>query len=765
MSFKLRFLKAPANAAAKGQKKTSLFVKFIGFLAVLALSYLLYLPQQKTVVDEELKEGDIVKEDVKVNKDITIEDKDATEAKREQAIENVVPVYEYHAEKEAKSLEILDAWFNFIHEAKKDYIKDKGQLKEIKKTMAERFGLEFSDRDLKAVLGSTFFMKCDVNKLLRFIRSRYDGKVLASLIGARRSKKGTLELVSKKKDPVILTVNDVNDLKKVETALVRFVKEHELPAPRTLSPQFIASILMDFIDINISFSNTLTRKEEQRARAAVTPVTINLKAGKVILRKGDEVDRENLKIMNLIARAEEISERRLSDFYLILLIVLILALFGGKFFKVWQSASINKEKIFMVTGATLIVSAVVYRACMFLFPLILGNLSMEIDYDMNSIFLAIPFGFGALAMSFIFNLQSAVIYSFINAVIGGIVCQWDFRIVIYILLSNLAVCFGIEFYQRLKRSPIIKASILWMLPINILVILVFNLTEPDISLTHISVDVMMGAFSAVVSPILANFIIPLWETLFNLVTELKLIELTNLNLPIFREMLEKAPGTYHHSQMVASLSETAAQDLGLSPLLQTAMALYHDIGKIDSPHFFTENHALYKNPHTNLSPRESSKNIVSHIPDGMERAEKLNLPEVVSSSIRQHHGTKVVRFFYDKAREMSSVDSDDFEDNVFRYHGEKPKNIENAIIMLADQVEAASKSLASPTDEEIKNVIRKIIDTNIDENQFDECEGLTFKALISIANSFHKKLSSIYHMRISYPSFDFKEKTESEEKK
>ena len=469
--------------------------------------------------------------------------------------------------------------------------------------------------------------------------------------------------------------------------------------------------------------------------------------------------------MNLIARAEEISGRRLSDFYFILVIVLLLALFGGKFFKVWQSASINKEKIFMVTGATLIVSAVVYRACMFLFPLILGNLSMQIDYDMNSIFLAIPFGFGALAMSFIFNLQSAVIYSFVNAVIGGIVCQWDFRIVIYILLSNLAVCFGIEFYQRLKRSPIIKASILWMLPINILVILVFNLTEPDISLTHISVDLMMGAFSAVASPILANFIIPLWETLFNLVTELKLIELTNLNLPIFREMLEKAPGTYHHSQMVASLSETAAQDLGLSPLLQTAMALYHDIGKIDNPHFFTENHALYKNPHTGLSPRESSKNIVSHIPDGMERAEKLNLPEVVSSSIRQHHGTKVVRFFYDKAREMSSVDSDDFEDNVFRYHGEKPKNIENAIIMLADQVEAASKSLASPTDEEIKNVIRKIIDTNIDENQFDECEGLTFKALISIANSFHKKLSSIYHMRVSYPSFDFKENKEKEKEK
>jgi putative nucleotidyltransferase with HDIG domain len=379
---------------------------------------------------------------------------------------------------------------------------------------------------------------------------------------------------------------------------------------------------------------------------------------------------------------------------------------------------------------------------------------------MQSIFFAIPFGFGALAIAFIFNLQTAVIFSFVNATIGGIMCQWDFRIALYILLGNLAVSFGIEFYQRLKRSPIIKAAILWMLPVNIAVIVVFNFTEPDTTLPHISVDLLMGTFAAVLSPALATFIMPLWEMLFKLVTDLKLIELTNLNLPIFREMLEKAPGTYHHSQMVASLSEAAAQDLGISPLLQTAMALYHDIGKIDSPHFFTENHALYKNPHDNLSPRESSKNIISHIPDGLERAEKLKIPGVVASSIRQHHGTKVVRYFYDKARDMSSVDSDGFEDKAFRYQGEKPKSIENAIIMLADQVEAATKSLASPTDEEIKNVIRKMIDANIDENQFDECEGLTFKAVNSIASSFHKKLSSIYHMRISYPAFDFKEKKE-----
>jgi hypothetical protein len=216
--------------------------------------------------------------------------------------------------------------------------------------------------------------------------------------------------------------------------------------------------------------------------------------------------------------------------------------------------------------------------------------------------------------------------------------------------------------------------------------------------------------------------------------------------------------------MVASLAEATAPDLGVSPLLLTAMALYHDIGKIDNPHLFTENHTIYKNPHDNLSPRESAKSIIAHISDGVERANKIKLPEIVQSAIVQHHGNKLVHFFYEKAREMSSIDIDDFDETAFRYQGEKPQIIENAIIMLADQIEAASKSLASPSDEEIKNVIQEIIDANIEENQFDECDGLTFKALNIIASSFHQKLSAIYHMRVAYPGFDFSDKKENNKK-
>jgi putative nucleotidyltransferase with HDIG domain len=769
MPFKLNFLKFPHSPSGISRRRPFWVSLLVGFLFILVTAYLLFIPQQKTIIDQALVAGDIVKEDIIINKSITVEDKENTERNRRLAAENVIPVYRYYPENQKKARDSITRWFRFIRESRKDYIKNKKtreELKRIKTLIEGQLGLEFTENEIRVILESQFFNKVDLDQLLNLVKSFYDTRILTSLTGADQGKDGSIQLFSRpleggetSREPVILKIDQVYDLKKAKTRLLRFIKQQPF---RTTPEEFIVSVLMQFIEPNVFYSLNLTQEAKQIAAAAVNPVLIKLKAGKVILRKGDEVKPEDLRILNLIAFEDKRRERKLSDFYLILLILGFLTLFGGKFFNIWSSSGINMDKLFTVTGATLLVSVIVYRASLFLFPLILSNTTLDIQYDIYSIFYAIPFGFGVMVIAFIFNLQSAVIFSFANALVGGIVCGWDFNIFLYVLLGNLAVSYGIEYYERIKRSPIIKAAVLWLLPVNLITLSLFHLTQSDFTLMHLSVSVLMGIFSALISPILANFIIPVWEVFFNLITELKLIELTNLNLPIFREMLEKAPGTYHHSQMVSSLSEAAAQDLGLSPLLQRAMALYHDIGKINNPHFFTENHTIYQNPHPKLPPRESAKNITSHLSDGMERAEKLKLPPIVKSSITQHHGTKRVHYFFDKAREMSSIASDGFDDKVFRYQGEKPKNIENAIIMLADQVEAASKSLAAPTDEDIKNVIQKIIDANIEEGQFEECEGLTFKALNTIANSFLKKLSSIYHMRISYPGFDFKEKKEKE---
>jgi len=722
---------------------------------LLMIAYFLYLPETTTKIENDLNVGDIARQDIIVSKDITLQDDFSTREKIRAAREAVPPVYEAYSAPASAPRPRLNDWFEYIRQARRRYIRDNQQLDAIRAEMEKRFGLDFPHEESVRLLRTTAFNRIDLNQLLDLLSSMRKTGIIASKLGAVKSLDGRIQFYREGAEPRIIMVDSLFDLKDVRNTLERFLRNQTLTSAET---DLVLPLLMEFLDVNLSYSPNLTNASREAAANAVNPVMIRLKSGKVILRKGDEVTSAHLRLIRLISLEAQSHKQRLPDFFLILAVMGILLYFLVRQSLIPRTGTLNDDKLPLVMVVTLAVSAGIYRISVFLLPLVAKNLSILSGIDAQGILLAIPFATGALIIAFTFNLHSAIVFSFANALAGAIVSGWNFLFSLYILLGNLAVCFGIEYYQRLKRSPILKAAMFWLLPVNLAVILLMDLTRSDTSdsgliLAHLG----MGALSALLSPILANFIIPLWEILFKLVTDLKLIELTNLNLPIFRQMLENAPGTYHHSQMVASLAESSALELRLSPLLLTAMALYHDIGKIGNPQFFTENQTIYPDPHDRLSPRESAKMIIAHLTDGLEEARKLKLPQPVRDAILQHHGTKLVRFFYDKARETANVDTDEIDVGLFRYPGRKPQNIENAIIMLADQVEAASKTLAAPTDDEIRNVIRQIVTSNVEENQFDECRGLTFRALNTIAGSFYKKLSSIYHMRVTYPGFDFSE--------
>ncbi|MEN8152679.1 MAG: HDIG domain-containing metalloprotein [Acidobacteriota bacterium] len=761
MKFELNFLKPDFSTNSDRYIKRSFFSVFLGILLVLLISYLIYIPPKQSIEDPGIKTGDIVKNDIVIQKDLTIIDEDSTLQKKNEAIEQIIPIYEYHKGFMEKRAELFNSWINFIRSSRKKYYKEKNELKPIKENIEKKFGISLSFDEVKYLFKTNIFGRINNIKLYNTLNRFYDTGILSSKAGSVKSINGTIKILGKNKQPGIEKVSDLSDLKDVENGIRIFFTE--TGKFRSGEVKVLTSLLMEFIDINLSFSLNLTKDEEQLTISKINPVIIKFKTGRIILRKGDEVKPDDLKIINLIATTEKVTGKKFSYFYFIFFILTILLFFLGRLLRSWENIGINGKKLITVSIATLLLSAFIYRIFLFILPLVLKNLSFSFNIENHIIFFAIPFAFGPLIIAFIFNIQSAVIFSFINSVIGGIISDWDLMVFLYILIGGLIVSYGIEYYQRLKRSPILKVGIIWLLPANLIFLLMFSITMNKTDPVQIFSFLSVGAFSAVSAPILASFIIPLWEIVFKPITELKLVELTNLNLPIFREMLEKAPGTYHHSQMVSSLSEAAALDLGLSSLLLNAMALYHDIGKIDNPQVFTENHAIYENPHENLTPKESARNIIAHINNGLERAKEIKLSDRIASSISQHHGTKLVRFFYDKAVESASVDASEIDENLYKYPGEKPENIENAIIMLADQVEAASKSLSSPSDEEIKNIIQRIIDSNIEEKQFDQCDGLTLKALNTIGNAFYKKLSSIYHMRISYPGFNFQENGENAE--
>ena len=253
--------------------------------------------------------------------------------------------------------------------------------------------------------------------------------------------------------------------------------------------------------------------------------------------------------------------------------------------------------------------------------------------------------------------------------------------------------------------------------------------------------VLCGLATLFVQPLIYAY-----EKLFGLVSDVSLLELSDTNTPLLKELSDKAPGTFHHSLNVANLSEACANEIGANAMLIRVGALYHDIGKMANPTYFTENQSTGTNPHDELSPKESAKIIIDHVINGIEIAKKNKLPDRVVEFIRTHHGTSTVRYFYNKQMELNS----EFDSSVFKYNGPKPFSKETAILMMCDSVEAASKSLKDPTSTKINSFVDAIIGIQMDANQFLNA-NITFKEIESIKKVLKHKLANMYHLRIEYP--------------
>jgi hypothetical protein len=230
----------------------------------------------------------------------------------------------------------------------------------------------------------------------------------------------------------------------------------------------------------------------------------------------------------------------------------------------------------------------------------------------------------------------------------------------------------------------------------------------------------------------------------------KLLELSNLNHPLLKDMIVKAPGTYHHSMLVGSMVEAAAEEIGANPLLAKVMSYYHDIGKMEHANYFIENQKPGQNPHDHISPYMSKTLLVAHVKDGVEMGMAHKLGKPIIDGIIQHHGTTLISYFYNKAMDLKTEDDCEVSEEEFRYPGPKPQFREAALCMLADSIEAASRSLDEPTPVRLQNIVRNIVQRKFMEGQLDEC-SLTLKDLSKVEQAFTRILLGIYHQRIDYP--------------
>jgi putative nucleotidyltransferase with HDIG domain len=286
---------------------------------------------------------------------------------------------------------------------------------------------------------------------------------------------------------------------------------------------------------------------------------------------------------------------------------------------------------------------------------------------------------------------------------------------------------------------------------NILIAICMGIINKS-TLKTISAESLQAFINGIISIIFTIGLLPFWETVFNMLTPLKLLELANPNQPLIKRLLIEAPGTYHHSLMVGNLAEMATETIGGNALLARVGAYFHDIGKLRRPNLFKENQ-FSDNPHDHMTANLSTLVITSHTHDGVEIAEKYKLPIVIRDIISQHHGTTLVAYFYHKARKDDRSDSVKQED--YRYHGPKPSTKEAAVVMLADSVEAAVRSMPDKTEGKIEGFVRKIIKDKLDDGQLDLC-NLTLKDLDDIAKSFMKVFSGFFHEREEYPEISVK---------
>ncbi|MGB5202577.1 HD family phosphohydrolase [Eudoraea sp.] len=491
------------------------------------------------------------------------------------------------------------------------------------------------------------------------------------------------------------------------------------------------TLLFDVLQPNVSFDEELTRRELEEALSEISLTRGNVDEGKLIIARGEVVEADNLKILESLKAEYESELWTENNYYFILfgytilvaLVLMMLFLFLKKYRPEVFRNNVKVTFIFfnillMVFITTLVVKyneAYVYVVPLCIMPLILKTF---------------------------FDARLGLFVHVLTVLILGFVVPNSFE---YIFLQIIAGIVTILTVSELYKRANLFISVGQITLIYIIGYFAFHIIHEG-NLDNVNWYIFGFFFLNGMITLFAQPLIYIYEKMFGMVSDVSLLELSDTNSKLLKELSNKAPGTFHHSLQVANLAEASANEIGANAMLVRVGALYHDIGKMNNPTYFTENQVTSINPHDDLDPKESARIIINHVIEGIELARKYNLPDRVIDFIRTHHGTSFVYYFYKKQQELDQP----FKESDFRYPGPIPFSKETAILMMADSVEAASKSLNNPTYQIIDQFVEKIITGQMNGNQFLNA-NITFKEIQMIKKVLKQKLTNIYHLRVEYP--------------
>ncbi|MDD4504020.1 MAG: HDIG domain-containing protein [Clostridiaceae bacterium] len=654
------------------------------FIALFSLFILNVTPQKYR-----LKVGDISDEDIYAPSDIV--DKSATELRRKQAEESVQPIYNLDLTVQIDIEKKVDSFFLLLDSVKKSEGLDKTQK------------LTALEKDSNISLGNSLY-----NTLLD--ASEAD----------RITLRDNIKYINNQMLSGRITEQQLNDKRSD-------IREFFMNLPKKSKLNEIgADIAVMILRPNMYYDEQTTLTKKQSEREKVEDVVI--RKGTIIVNKGQEVTSQHIQLLNAYGLLFESNSTNFDiQFYIGYGIIISICLFIMGLYlrsldkKLWDSNS----TIFLISLIALMMLTI---------TIVVKNISGYL--------IVLPAG--AMLVSILVSPRIAIMLNIMMSILAGFLGGFDLPVVAIMLLTGIL---GAGIVSKTHhRSTFILAGLAVSLVSILIIFSVGILGREDIY--KMFNNGMYGAIGGILSAVLTIGLLPFFETVFDIITPIKLLELSNPNQPILRRLLIEAPGTYYHSILVGNLAEAAAEDIGANPLLCRVGAYYHDIGKLKRPYFFKENQITKNNPHDKITPNLSALVITSHVKDGVEIARRNKLPSTVIKIIEEHHGNTLVAYFYHKA--LSAEGAESVDESKFRYPFRKPQTEEAAIVMLADSVEAYIRSLSEPTQEQVEQGVRKIIKDKLNDAQLDGCE-LTLKDLDMIGQAFVKVLAGIFHERIEYP--------------
>jgi hypothetical protein len=513
----------------------------------------------------------------------------------------------------------------------------------------------------------------------------------------------------------------------------------------------VASAMLPLLKPNVFFDPVATQNALDAAAARVEPVAIQIRRNQVVAREGDTVTPHMLAQFAAI-RAYGRAGRRLHNLFGLLLLVSALFWLAWRFIE-HRSASVSlalpKRKAFALVGSVVFIETLLMRLCFsFADSIAAQNLRAPLN-DPTIWNFAIPFAAAALLVALLVDTQLALIAALITALFAGLLAPTGVLKAFYVVISSSAAIYGIGRYR--ERQSVTHAG-LYVGGVNaVMAVALISYAQQPLIFGTVLLALGCGFVGGILTAVFVAGSLPVFESSFGILTDVKLLELSNADLPVLGQLALRAPGTNQHSHAVGQLAEEACRAVGANPLLARIGALYHDIGKVAAPEMFVENQQG-KNPHDRLRPTQSARIITSHVSYGLRLAKEIGLPKQISDFIPQHHGTRTLHFFLRKAQ-AQAVPGEVVNEDEFRYPGPKPQFKESAIMMLADSCEAAARSLSRPDPENIRTIVNKIVDAIISDGQLDECD-LTLRELTTIRESIITSLTAIYHARIDYPGFN-----------